>query len=179
MFWMLEPRPLRTTLHLEPHSGAPHGERLSEYSLILKPLAPLPGADASSPRSTVSHNPALGRWHVPKGCQMCQYRCWQKGLGLPWHSHGFLAGGEICKLRYGLFSASSRRLYFWRPPRTRSRRTPVGRKGRKAQELFDITRAVSADWDSSPAESFRATPRWPLTAADGQVVGQSLNNFLQ
>lgn len=81
---------------------------------------------------------------------MCQYRCWQKGHGLPWHSHGFLAGGEICKLRYGLFSASSRRLYFWRPPRTRSRRTPVGRKGRKAQELFDITRAVSADWDSSP-----------------------------
>ena len=103
--------------------------------IILKYLTAMPGTDATSPGSTSSYNPALGRWHFPKGRQPFQYRCQQQGHGLPWHSHGFLAGGEICKLRYGLLSESSRRLYFWRPPRTRSRRTPVGEERDKVSRV--------------------------------------------
>lgn len=39
--------------------------------------------------------------------------------------HGFLGGRASCGFRYGLLSASIRRLYFCLPPRTLSRRTPV------------------------------------------------------
>lgn len=41
--------------------------------------------------------------------------------------HGFLAGCTSWGFRYGLFSASILRLYFCRPPRTLSRRTPASR----------------------------------------------------
>lgn len=68
----------------------------------------------------------------PRNARSSRYRCPPKGTQRAPHSHGFFAGGEICKLRYGLLSESSRRLYFWRPPRTRSRRTPVGRRGRRS-----------------------------------------------
>lgn len=47
------------------------------------------------------------------------------GLVTEQYSRGFLVGGGSVKPRYGLFSASSLRLYFCLPPRTRSRRTPV------------------------------------------------------
>lgn len=94
----------------------------------MKPEAPhtKPGTEATSPRGTLSHTQQWEGGIAPRGCQTFQAWMGQKEHGRPWHSHGFLAGGEICKLRYGLLSESSRRLYFWRPPRTRSRRTPVG-----------------------------------------------------
>lgn len=99
-----------------------------------------------------------------------------KRHGLCWHSHGFLAGGEICKLRYGLLSESSRRLYFWRPPRTRSRRTPVGEE-REVSEAFSITRGVNTDFGiSALAKSFRATLRWPFTAAPHLPQARWLDN---
>lgn len=85
----------------------------------------------------------------PKGRQMFQEQMLARGTGTALHSHGFLAGGEICKLRYGLLSESSRRLYFWRPPRTRSRRTPFGEEREKVSELFNITRGISADFGIS------------------------------
>lgn len=55
------------------------------------------------------------------------------GLEEQQYSRGFLVGGGSVRPRYGLFSASSLRLYFCRPPRTRSRRTPVLRKAPETQ----------------------------------------------
>lgn len=108
---------------------------------------------------------------------MFQQQRLAKGVGTALYSHGFLAGGEICKLRYGLLSESSRRLYFWRPPRTRSRRTPVGEE-KKVSELFNITSGVSTDFRiPAMAKSFRSTSQWLFAPApwpaSGQVVGQS------
>lgn len=45
--------------------------------------------------------------------------------------HGFLGGRASCGFRYGLLSASIRRLYFCLPPRTRSRRTPEKQRQKK------------------------------------------------
>lgn len=111
---------------------------------------------------------------------MFQQQRLAKGAQTALNSHGFLAGGEICKLRYGLLSESSRRLYFWRPPRTRSRRTPVGEEKEKVSELFNITSDVSADFRvPAMAKSFRATPLMAVcTLPHGQPQARWLDNHL-
>lgn len=49
--------------------------------------------------------------------------------------HGFLGGRASCGFRYGLLSASIRRLYFCLPPRTLSRRTPEKQRQKKSASI--------------------------------------------
>lgn len=83
-----------------------------------------------------------------------------KGCGRAGYAHGFLAGGEICKLRYGLLSESSRRLYFWRPPRTRSRRTPVGEGRESVTGVPGITGCRTNSGIPALAQPFSVRPSW-------------------
>ena len=64
--------------------------------------------------------------------------------------HGFLAGWTSWGFRYGLFSASILRLYFCRPPRTLSRRTPVGRDSHRLTIEVDIFQTNSIQREHHP-----------------------------